>query len=299
VAEEAVVTDEPVPSTNGASGDASETTKAAEAESRRERSTIEFPYTDLNDAVTVAKAIHQNWGQYCSPDQLAAVTGHGTIAGGAFRLKVSGARIFGLIETSRDQIALTELGREVVNPEREPQARAKAFLKVPLYKALFDSYRGYPLPRNIAIENEMVRLGVSPKQKDKARQVFQRSADQAGFFAHGRDRLVMPANVAVGDAPTGVGARAEDTSKNQRQGFGGTGGGGASSGVRGGEQGGSGIVGSGGTGGGTGLHPFIQGLLLTLPEPGTPWSEDKQQQWLSTAKQIFGLLYPRSDDYGE
>jgi hypothetical protein len=36
-------------------------------------------------------------------------------------------------------------------------------------------------------------LGVAKKQTDKARQTFQRSAQQAGFFAYGQDRLVMPA----------------------------------------------------------------------------------------------------------
>jgi hypothetical protein len=38
----------------------------------------------------------------------------------------------------------------------------------------------------------MVGLGVSDKVKDPARQTFERSAEQAGFFAHRRNRLVMP-----------------------------------------------------------------------------------------------------------
>ena len=41
------------------------------------------------------------------------------------------------------------------------------------------------MPPAAALEREMVELGVSPKQKDKARQVFERSAEQAGFFATG------------------------------------------------------------------------------------------------------------------
>jgi hypothetical protein len=43
-----------------------------------------------------------------------------------------------------------------------------------------------------SLEREIVELGVAEKQKDKARQVFERSADQAGFFEHGPNRLVMP-----------------------------------------------------------------------------------------------------------
>lgn len=36
---------------------------------------------------------------------------------------------------------------------------------------------------------------------------------------------------------------------------------------------------------------FIQGLLDTLPEPGTEWSEEQQKDWLALAAEIFKLLY--------
>ena len=38
----------------------------------------------------------------------------------------------------------------------------------------------------------MANLGVSSKQTSRARQAFERSANDAGFFQHGMDRLVMP-----------------------------------------------------------------------------------------------------------
>jgi hypothetical protein len=38
----------------------------------------------------------------------------------------------------------------------------------------------------------MAKLGVSAKQTDKARQVFDRSAKQAGFFWAGNERLTFP-----------------------------------------------------------------------------------------------------------
>jgi len=38
----------------------------------------------------------------------------------------------------------------------------------------------------------LVGLGVSEKQKGRARQVFERSAEQAGVFEHGKNKLVMP-----------------------------------------------------------------------------------------------------------
>lgn len=49
------------------------------------------------------------------------------------------------------------------------------------------------LPPSAAFERDIVGLGVAEKQKDKARQVFERSASQAGFFEAGKSKLVMPA----------------------------------------------------------------------------------------------------------
>jgi hypothetical protein len=39
------------------------------------------------------------------------------------------------------------------------------------------------------------------------------------------------------------------------------------------------------------LHPFFQGLFESLPEPGTEWPAAKREQWLETARNIFGLMY--------
>lgn len=40
-----------------------------------------------------------------------------------------------------------------------------------------------------------------------------------------------------------------------------------------------------------GLHPFLQGLLDVLPEPGTGWPVVNREQWLDTARSIFALIY--------
>lgn len=44
-------------------------------------------------------------------------------------------------------------------------------------------------------------------------------------------------------------------------------------------------------GSGGNLHPFIEGLLKTLPAPETEWSSSDQAKWLQTAASIFGLIY--------
>jgi len=46
-----------------------------------------------------------------------------------------------------------------------------------------------------------------------------------------------------------------------------------------------------GGGGKRTLHPFIQGLLDTLPEQGTLWTVEGRAAWLQAAAQNFTLIY--------
>jgi hypothetical protein len=44
------------------------------------------------------------------------------------------------------------------------------------------------------------------------------------------------------------------------------------------------------------MHPFLQGLLDALPEPGADWPVAKREQWLETARSIFALMYDDKTD---
>lgn len=228
---------------------------------KRERSSIEFPYGDIDDAVAVASAIHANAGVGCTTDQLAGYMKQ-VATSGAFRLRLSTARIFGLIETERGSITLTALGRHIVDPSHEQVARANAFLTVPLYREIFDKYKGHLLPPAAALEREMASLGVSNKQTDKARQAFERSAERAGFFEYGNDRLVMPG-----------GARAPETKPIDPKP------------IR--ERGGGG--GNGGNDGGN--DPLIDALIQKLPKTDKPWSADDRVTWLRMMAMAFQMAY--------
>lgn len=232
----------------------------SDADQKRERSSIGFPYNDLDTAIVVAKAIHENAGLSCETDQLAAYMKQSATSG-SFRLSVSNARMFGLTENEKGRVTLTELGRRIVDPAQEQRARVEAFLAVPLYRALYEKFKGHALPPSAALEREMATMGVSSKQTDRARQAFDRSATQAGFFEHGKDRLVMPAfqmGSPQGEASTAPPSRSVSSSGND---------------------------------GGDGLDPFIQGLLRTLPPTGGEWPVEQRAKWLQTAAGIFDLIY--------
>lgn len=236
----------------------------------RERSTIQFPYGDLDDAVEVTLAIHQNAGQACSMSELAAYMNQ-TVTSGAFRTKVASARIFRLIEVTRQQVTLTELGARVVDPEQEAEARRDAFLAVPLYLRLYERYQGRVMPPDAGLENDMVGLGVAAKQKDKARQAFQRSADQGGFFQHGRNRLVAP---KIFGSPRSEHPRREDARE-------------ASASGAAAETGGV-------TDAQTPHHELIKGLFRMLPTEGS-FSKRQQERWLAAAKVNLALVYGADD----
>ncbi|HKM99615.1 MAG TPA: hypothetical protein VJX23_03810 [Candidatus Binataceae bacterium] len=162
-----------------------------------ERSKIVFPYGDLDDAVSVAKAIYNNSGAQADFDQLVEWMKHENVDSGAFRVKVAAARIFGLASVDGKKVTLLQLGHDTQDPKSESRARALAFLKVPLYKKVFETYRGRPLPDDKGLEKVMESFGVASKQTNRARQTFQRSAEQAKVFNDKKDRLVLPAGVSL------------------------------------------------------------------------------------------------------
>jgi hypothetical protein len=235
----------------------------------RQRSTIGFPYMPLKDAVELVEAIHGNVGLGdCGDDQLAAWTNQ-SIKSSGFRVQIASARLFGLITgDGTGRIRLTDLGRQIVDPAQAREAKATAFQNVPLYKAIYDMHRGGVLPSQAAaLEREMVGLGVSEKVKDRARQTFERSAEQAGYFEHGRNRLVMPA-VTTAREPE----REELVTKE---------------------------VDRGGNGGGGGenppdIDPIIRGLLSRLPKTGEVWPEPERKLWLQLLEGSFQLIYKTS-----
>jgi len=248
---------------NTASAEAGKVKGSEDAKSKG-RSTISFPYMALNDAIELAQAIHGNVGLgECGDDQLAAWTNQ-SIKSSGFRVQIAAARLFGIIASPiPGKYRLTDLGGAIVDPAQSREARATAFLNVPLYRAVFEKYRGGVLPgQAAAMERELVSLGVSDKVKDRARQVFERSADQAGFFEQGRNRLVTPGIATGRELPR------EDAG--------------------GGQGGGSG---SGGNPPMPDVDPIIQGLLSRLPKSGEVWPEAERKLWLQLLEGSFKLIY--------
>jgi hypothetical protein len=204
---------------------------------------------------------------------MVAYLGHGEPSG-TFRQKVSTAKIFGLVESAGiGEVRLTDLGFRIVDRTQERLAKAEAFLKVDLYRKLFEDFKGRMLPpRPAPLERTFEGYGVSPKQKDKARQAFERSAQQAGFFEQGRDRLIMPSG--VGGQPA--------SEKHERPTV---------------RDGGDGR--NGGDAGPPSLDPLIMGLLKRMPPPKKGgWPIPDRARWLQTLAMNLSFIYEDDADDG-
>jgi hypothetical protein len=224
------------------------------------RSELTFPYSDLESAVELAQTLHSRAGTSCEQDELAAWMNQ-SATGGTFRTRISAAKMFGLVDTGQGRATLTPLGRDVLDGSgKERTARVDAFLTPELFSKMYEQNKGHPLPPPAAIERQMEQLGISPKQKERARQTFSKSAAYAGFVDSSTGRFIKPGN---------LGARDESRVAQERKDDGGGGGGGEP----------------------PRIDPIIQGLLARLPPSGSQWRVADRKLWLELLEGSFKLIY--------
>lgn len=229
---------------------------------KRFRSEIEFPYADLEGAAELAETIHSKAGSSCAIDELAAWMGQSS-TGGTFRSRLGAARMFGLIDTGGGRATLTQAGRDVLaNSGNVAAGRVAAFLNVELFRAMYDQYKGNALPPPPAIERQMEQLGVSPKQKERARQTFMKSAQYAGFIDSATGRFVKP---GIPQREEGAGSQRQEVD------LGGGGGGG------GGDQ--------------LDLDPLLIALLKKVPTADKGWPGPTRVRWFRTFAMNVSQIY--------
>jgi hypothetical protein len=232
---------------------------------KRFRGELTFPYADLESCVQMAQTLHSRAGTSCDQGELAAWMNQ-SATGGTFRTRISAAKLFGLIDTGQGRATLTQLGRDALDGSgNERAARVQAFLNPELFARMYEQNKGHALPPAAAIERQMEQLGISPKQKERARQTFLKSATYAGFIDPGTGRFVKPGVREEAGAP------AERVS----------------------EQ-----IDTGGNGGGEPpkIDPIIQGLLARLPKSGEVWPEAERKLWLELLAGSFKLIYRDKPD---
>ena len=144
-------------------------------------------------------------------------------------------------------------------------AKIEAFLNVPLYQTLHDRHNGGLLPGDSGIEEEMIKLGVTRKSAGRARQAFQRSAEYAGFFGQGRNRLVVPPL----DKDPDLEMKADESKEGDKE-----------VAVRSKRPSGEATA-----------HPLLEGLWASLPPQGEAFSPEQQSDWIQMAELALKMVY--------
>lgn len=248
-----------------------------------------YPNFDLESCLAFARAVKDLGGNACTAEQIGGILGYKNVRAGGFISRVAATRQFGLIATVEGRYRTTQLAETIfypITPEQKRQALSEAFLNVPLYRAIYEEYKGVRLPEALGLDN-LLRTKFQIPGGDRtalARRVLLDSADQAGFFTatHGqRTNLIDPVMGMASSAPT--------ASPWPQPAFGdgdGGGGGGGGSGTR-----------------GVARTPISQselsnvpaelyGLLTALPDPGDAWPKREQWErlWKSTMAYVYGEI---------
>ena len=259
---------------------------------QNEQSSISFPYADMDTGVSVALAILGAGGVPLSREQLAGQM-NTTAGSGSFIVKTAAARIFGLIAYTQGKFELTALGFNILSSDEKKQraAKADAFLTVPLYRRVYDEFKGKQLPpRPHGLEQAFAKFGVSSKQTRNARVAFDKSATQAGFFPNGPDRLIEPILGYAGAIdPTGPTRPTWPIERTE----GPTGYTGRPSELLGPQFFGGDIA---ITENRLELDQLIRGLLGRLPKTGEKWEMEKRARWLQTLAANFDMVYTSDED---
>lgn len=252
----------------------------AKSDDPKGRSQFSCPYFDLDSSIKVAEAVYSKGGGSCTPDQLAHWLGYTSIRSGTFLTRVSAAKAFGLIETSGEKFNVTERAKAIIGPvmpDDAVNAKVDAFLSVTLFSKVFDQFRGSQLPPVVGITNlfrgtyKIVNDRIEPSVR-----VFFNSAEQAGMLVGERDKykLIKPAG---GTSSSFSGALPKDEAKEEKTTEKPKGGG-------------------GGEGPPGGIHTAIVGVLRELPAPGSAFSAQDKQRFMTALRGVLDWVYPDREE---
>ncbi len=94
--------------------------------------------------------------------------------------------MFGLVRSAEDSLTPTERAHAILSPvmpEDETNARLDAFLAVPLFKAVFEKYKGQALPPPVGIKNLLkTHYGIVEERVGPALRILMDSADSGWTF---------------------------------------------------------------------------------------------------------------------
>jgi len=264
------------------------------------KSEIGFPYYTLEKSIEVARVLHERAGGRCARPQLASMLGYSAVKNGGFLTRLSAAKMFGLVETLGESVALTERSKRILSPVRPSdaaQAKLDAYMSVELFRRVFDDFDGHTLPAEVGLSNKFENeYKIVPKQVVNALKVLYESANTAGLFdLHGnRSRMIRPIILSTASSITDEASEAatnrdqaqesQESATNELR--------------RGGGGGGSDNAGDAdapGFGRAT-VHPALMGLIQNLPAIGSRLGPKRRAALIDAFKSTINFIYPEDEE---
>lgn len=157
--------------------------KAKKHTQKQETSTLKqkrpFPSVTIEESIIIPQKLKElNGGNPWTPSDIANSLGKSSKTN-AFFYMTAGSRDYGLTEGTRDaeKISLGEIGRRFVyagNPDQERTSLQEAFFNVPIFKAVFNHYKGSTLPELKYLSNTLkTEFGLSPEHHEDFHRIFQ------------------------------------------------------------------------------------------------------------------------------
>lgn len=148
---------------------------------------VKPPNINYGQAIKFVKKIYEDAGDNVSEDQLSSIMGN-SVRSSSFRLNLAALKAFGLVthEGKGKRIGVSELGRRIVAPissEERSQALKTAFLKIEVYRKLFETWAGKILPADEFLLNTIHdRCKVPSELTKRWKNSFIQSGRAAGLF---------------------------------------------------------------------------------------------------------------------
>lgn len=139
-----------------------------------------FPSVTLEEALKIPIKIKElNGGNPWAPSDIAQAATNGSAKNSSFFYLTAAARDYGLTDGTRDasKIGLAEIGRKFVyagNEDSERQALQDAFFNVPIFKNVYNHYKGSTLPDLKYLGNTLQsEFGLIPEYHIEFHRLFQ------------------------------------------------------------------------------------------------------------------------------
>lgn len=151
------------------------------------RSQYLFPAYGFSDGLELARYVERDGGGTLTEATL-AVNMSMSAKSSAFRLRGLTARQFGLLLKTGEQLTSTPLLKAILKPTSEAErvnGLREAYLRIPLFKAVADRFKGQPLPQSDAFRNVLEReFGIEEARVQAAERVLMDSARDAGVLVN-------------------------------------------------------------------------------------------------------------------